>query len=119
MPLSRLSDGNLRHPHQSAAAVSCYPRGVCHCPHNRKPFQARVWYAGRYWSLGYYPSITQAEMAVNRVYAEMAEWKEMQLPPPTLLPLIRRREAAQQATPDPSPPAPETPAPAPPPCPQR
>ena len=82
---------------------SCYPRGVCYCPQNkRKPFQARVWYAGRYWSLGYRESIPAAAAAVNRVYAEIAEWREMQLPPPTLLPLIQRREAAQPAPPDPA-----------------
>ncbi len=77
--------------------MSCYPRGVCHCPNNtRKPFQARVWWAGRYWSLGYFASITEAEIKVNRVYREMAEWKEMQLPPPTLLPLLQKREQAPQ-----------------------
>jgi hypothetical protein len=36
-------------------------------------------------------------VAVNQVYQEMAEWQEMQLPPPTLLPLIQQREAARSA----------------------
>jgi hypothetical protein len=76
-----------------------------------RPFQARVWFQGRYWSLGYYASITEAEIRVNRVYKEMAEWKEMQLPPPTLLPLLQRRERALQDSrqADPAAPASETP----------
>ncbi len=64
----------------------------------KRPFQARVWWQGRYWSLGYFASITEAEIRVNRVYAEMAEWQEMQLPPPTLLPLLQKREALQART---------------------
>lgn len=66
----------------------------------KRPFQARVWWQGRYWSLGYCASITEAEIRVNRVYAEMAEWQEMQLPPPTLLPLLQRRKALQARTPE-------------------
>lgn len=97
--------------------VSCYPRGVCHCPHNKKnPFQARVWYGGRYWSLGYRTTVVQAEILVNQVYREISEWKEMQLPPPTLLPLIQER-ARRDGSMDPSPLADETPAPDPLPCP--
>lgn len=97
-PPQRLTSGNLPVTHQSGPVSRCYPRGVCHCPRNKsRPFQARVWYAGRYWSLGYFASITRAELAVNRVYREMAEWREMQLPPPTLLPLIQQREAARSA----------------------
>jgi hypothetical protein len=63
-----------------------------------RPFQARVWFQGRYWSLGYYASITEAEIKVNRVYREMAEWKEMQLPPPTLLRQIQQRASAPAAS---------------------
>lgn len=84
----------------------------------RRPFQARVWWQGRYWSLGYFASITEAELRVNRVYAEMAEWQEMQLPPPTLLPLIRERERRASSM-DPPPPASETPGAALQPCPLR
>lgn len=91
--------GNLGVTRLITDAVSCYPRGVCHCPHMKtRPFQARVWFQGRYWSLGYFASITEAEIRVNRVYREMAEWREMQLPPPTLLPLLRKREQAQQGS---------------------
>ena len=77
----------------------------------KRPFQARVWFQGRYWSLGYFASITEAELRVNRVYREMAEWREMQLPPPTLLPLLQRRERALQDSrqDDPAAPASETP----------
>jgi hypothetical protein len=75
----------------------------------RRPFQARVWYDGRYWSLGYYASIIEAEIRVNRVYSEIAEWQEMQLPPPTLHRQIQQREQAQQASmPAANPPASET-----------
>jgi hypothetical protein len=71
-----------------------------------RPFQARVWFQGRYWSLGYFASITEAEIRVNRVYREMAEWKEMQLPPPTLLRQIQQRASALAAAPlDPAAPA--------------
>ena len=93
----------------------CYPRGVCHCPNNKqRPFQARVWWDGRYWSLGYFASITEAEIRVNRVYREMAEWREMLLPPPTLLPLIQRQAQAPSKSPEAAdPPASGTPAAAP------
>lgn len=77
----------------------------------RRPFQARVWWQGRYWSLGYYASITEAEIRVNRVYAEMAEWQEMQLPPPTLLPLLQKRAEQQAKAEQPDHPASEMPAP--------
>ena len=63
-----------------------YPRGVSYVPQANpsRPFQARVWWGGRRWSLGYYRSVLAAELAVNRCYREAAEWAEMQLPPPTL-----------------------------------
>lgn len=63
-----------------------------------RPFQARVWFDGRYWSLGYFASITEAEIQVNRAYREIDEWKAMRLPPPRLLPLIQKREQALQAS---------------------
>ncbi len=112
--------GNLAVTRHFKPLVSCYPRGVCHCPHMKKrPFQARVWWQGRYWSLGYFASITEAEIRVNRVYAEMAEWQEMQLPPPTLLPLLQRREEQQASRKDPSLPASGTGGLDPEPCPLR
>lgn len=70
-----------------------------------RPFQARVWWAGRYWSLGYFASIMEASARVELVYREMAEWQEMRLPPPTLQPLIRRREAQQPSSTAEPPPA--------------
>ena len=81
--------------------LACYPRGVTFCPHNpRRPFQARVWYRGRRYSLGYYRTILEAELAVNNCYLEVAEWADMQLPPPILLSQVRSVEA-RAATPSP------------------
>ena len=74
--------------------AGCYPKGVCYCPHvKRRPFQARVWWGRRYWSLGYFASITEAEMAAAKVREEVRQWKDVQLPPPTLLPALRKAEA--------------------------
>ena len=76
------------------SVAGCYPRGVCYCPHvKRRPFQGRVWWGGWYWSLGYFASITEAELAAVRVRREVAEWADMQLPPPTLLPLLKKAAA--------------------------
>lgn len=84
--------------------MSGYPRGVCFVPHvKRRPYQARVWYRGRYWSLGYFELIPEAEAMVSRVYQEIAEWEEMSLPPPTLHRQIRAREAAPPASRTPRP----------------
>ena len=92
--------------------MACYPKGVCFCPHvKRRPFQARVWWAGRYWSLGYFASITEAEMSAARVRSEIREWADMRLPPPTLQPLLRKAEQRQATPPDPDPQASGTPAP--------
>jgi len=94
------------------AVASCYPKGVCYCPHvKRRPFQARVWWGGRYWSLGYFASITEAEMVAVRVRSEIREWADMRLPPPTLQPLLKRVEQRQATPPAPADPASETPAP--------
>lgn len=84
-------------------AVSTYPRGVSYVPtaNPAKPFQARVWWGGRRWSLGYYRSITEAELAVSRCYREAAEWEEMQLPPPTLR-LVQERRGRRATSPRPA-----------------
>lgn len=93
------------------------PRGVGHCPHNlQRPFQARVYYRGERYSLGYYASVHDARVAVIQAYQEIEEWSEMQIPPPRLLDMVRAREErrAKQAvihleggtsSPDPLPPA--------------
>ena len=86
------------------AVASCYPKGVCYCPHvKRRPFQSRVWWGGRYWSLGYFASITEAEMRAVRVRGEIREWSDMLLPPPTLQPLLQQAARRQATPPDPVP----------------
>lgn len=87
---------------RAAQAVSNYPRGITYVPEvNRvRPFQARFTWQGRRYSLGYFRSVLEAELALNRVRREAAEWAEMQLPPPTLQRALARR--APQATPPPA-----------------
>lgn len=73
--------------------MSAYPRGVSYVPsaNPNRPFQARVTWGGRRYSLGYFRSVLEAELAVSRVQRESAEWAEMQLPPPTLLRVLERQ----------------------------
>lgn len=82
-------------------AVSAYPPGITYVPQvNRvRPFQARFTWQGRRYSIGYFRSVLEAELALNRIRREAAEWAEMQLPPPTLQRVLARR--AQPAMPSP------------------
>ena len=81
--------------------MSAYPPGITYVPQvNRvRPFQARFTWQHRRYSLGYFRSVLEAELALNRIRREAAEWAEMQLPPPTLQRVLARR--AQTATPAP------------------
>lgn len=65
------------------------PPGVSHCPHNHsRPWQARISWRGQRISLGYFPSIMQAEARVNWMRDRITEWEALQLPPPQLLPYL-------------------------------
>ena len=76
--------------------MASYPRGVSHCPHaNKRPYQARVWWAGRRWSLGYFTTIQAAAQAVEQCYREIARWAAMNLPPPMLA--LQHREQTERA----------------------
>jgi hypothetical protein len=79
--------------------MASYPRGVTHCSHvKRNPYQARVWWAGRRWSLGYFPTIQAASQAVEQCRQEIARWAAMNLPPP-MLALQHRERTARAGSP--------------------
>jgi hypothetical protein len=67
-----------------------YPPGVSFSPRNpRRPFQARVSWRGRRISLGYYPSIAEAEGVRNTIKAAIMAAKGSPEPPPLLRPWLR------------------------------
>lgn len=48
--------------------VRTYPRGVTfHAGNLKKPWQARIWFRGRRYSLGYFTSCMGAEVAYNNM----------------------------------------------------
>ena len=86
--------------------MAAFPRGVAHIPHApNRPYQARVWWQGRRWSLGYYATISEAAAAVTACYQEIERWAAMSLPPP-MLALQHQERLARQATPSDRDPAP-------------
>ena len=99
-PLACGSGRNTDH-NNPPQAVSAYPPGITYVPQvNRvRPFQARFTWQRRRYSIGYFRSILEAELALNRIRREAKEWEEMQLPPPTLQRVLARQ--GQRATPPP------------------
>lgn len=82
--------------------MGLFPEGVSYHPGNpRRPYQARVQFNGRRYSLGYFPGIELAAQAVRRVKAEIREWSELRLPPPSLLQAVRAAERSAEPQPDP------------------
>lgn len=77
-------------------AAAFYPPGVSFSPRNRlRPFQARVSWRGRRISLGYFPSIAEAEGVRNRIAADIRAAKGSPDPPPSLIPFLRRAPAPE------------------------
>ena len=82
--------------------MGLFPEGVSYHPGNpRKPYQARVQFNGRRYSLGYFPAIELASQAVRRVKAEIKEWSELRLPPPSLHRAVRAAERSAEHPPAP------------------
>ena len=72
------------------------PRNVHWVPHNpKRPYQVRIQYQGQRFSLGYFATAADAEVVARSVLAEIREWRDMRLPPPSLHRQIRER--ARQA----------------------
>lgn len=67
-----------------------YPKGVAFVPHNpKRPFQARIAFQRRRYSLGYFASVEEAEEALAAVRKDIKEWGDMQIPPPSLHQLMQ------------------------------